>query len=769
MARRRSSALAIAWYLIHGFRVAFRVCLERQRPGPAVPGRSYTRSPELRDVMTTDIRQSLRFLARRPLLSLSVIITVALAVSATTTVFAVVDGVLLEPLPYASPDRLVAIWETNPAAEDRNVVSPANFLTWRDELESFDAISSILETGTTIIEDGVPERVGWIQASADYFEMVGAGAVVGRLYSQAEDQPGGGNVVVLSEGFWQRRFGADPTVVGRTIQLGFRPGGALFEVIGVFSWRLALRCGCVHRNDASPLAMTHIQGSAWIVLAAACRVSRWDIGRYRQKPLLARPLLSHWPTTSSRRQKCLREVSSKRPCRSGSGGANRSALMKIHKSTMFVAMTAMLAMAACDDTPTTPDFDADNSAVVEGRVDETTPSQSSAAGPQKAPGTAAQTVSVVQISSSGEYSELASADVQADGTYRVDSVPAGRTNTAVVAYVDGRAAGEVLIHSEIESQATVRAAPITYETTMQTRAYARVVASGRADQTSSTELALFLHANGSELEALLASDAELDAVADGSAEASATMNEIFADAGVSLDASTRSDLMVDAAVNLAADLLGGLSLEAAHDRYADAAIDAWAGAGARLETIVMATAGAASTLDAAVEGRTTVRGRIITEPVLFNLRARERAAVQHESSAEASLAAAIEASLVDARAGVEATSSTAADVKSELETRLSATIDAASDAAVELLAAGSSTTVRANVRAAAETALTEATLNARLEGAASASAAASAMADYRASVRSAVQAMVDAAGDTSADVDVITELFIAACGGAYIR
>ncbi|MBT8488050.1 MAG: hypothetical protein HKN72_11255 [Gemmatimonadetes bacterium] len=443
--------------------------------------------------------------------------------------------------------------------------------------------------------------------------------------------------------------------------------------------------------------------------------------------------------------------------------------MKIRNSTMFVAMTALLTMAACDDTPTTPDFDEENAAVVEGRVDETTPPQSSANGPQKAPGTAAQTVSVVQISSSGEYGELASADVQADGTYRIESVPYGRTNTAVVAYVDGRAAGEVMIHGEIRARSTVRAAPITYETTMETRTYARIMASGRADQTSTTDVALLLRANGSELETLLASDAELDAVAEGSAEAGATMNDVFANAGVSLGASTRSNLMIGAAADFAADLLGGISLEVAHDDYADAAIDAWSSAGARLETIVMATAGAATTLDAVIEGRTSVRGRIITEPVLFNLRARERAAAQYESSAEATLAAAVESSLADARAGVEASSSTAAEVKSELETRLNATIDVAADAAVDLLAAGASFAVQANVRAAAETALAEATLNTRLESAATASAAASAMADYRASVRSAVQAMVEAAGDTDADVDVITELFIAACGGAYIR
>lgn len=442
--------------------------------------------------------------------------------------------------------------------------------------------------------------------------------------------------------------------------------------------------------------------------------------------------------------------------------------MIIRTNKGIVALIAMFAIAACDDTPTDPRIDGNTDATVEGRVEETTPSSSSASSPQQAPGTEAQTVSVVEISSSGSYSELASAEVAADGTYRIEGVPSGRTNTAVVAYVDGRAAGEVLIHGEIRSQANIQPAPITYETTMETRTYARIRASGRAGETSTSEVALLLRAEGSEIESTLASDTELQAIADGSADAGATMGSVFADAGVSLDADARSDLLLDAAVELAADLVAGLSIDLAHEDYVDAAIDAFVGAGAELETVVMATAGAASTFDAQLEGQTSVRGRLVSQPVMMNLRARQRAAARYETSGEAVLASAIESSLASARAGME-TATTASEVKTELQTRLEATIDVAADAAVELLAAGASTTVQADVRAAAETALSEAVLRTRLEGAASASAAASAMADYRASVRSAVQAMVDAAGDTSADVDVITDLFIAACAGAYIR
>lgn len=229
---RGPTFVARLWYVVQGVRVAARVRLQRRHTA-----RAHGRSSYFQDIVRTDVRQSIRFLLRRPVLSGSITLTVALAVAATTSVFAVVDGVLLEPLRYVSPERLAIVWETAPQGERRSAVSPANFLAWRDELESFDAMASLLETSTTMIVDGVAERVGWVQASAAYFEIVGAEAVVGRLYGEAEDQPGAGDVVVLSEDFWRRRFGSDPAIVGGTIQLGLRPGGWPVTVLGVLADR----------------------------------------------------------------------------------------------------------------------------------------------------------------------------------------------------------------------------------------------------------------------------------------------------------------------------------------------------------------------------------------------------------------------------------------------------------------------------------------------------------------------------------------------------
>ena len=216
-----------AWYLLQGARVAARMRWERRhRPRAA-------RAPTARDGLASDLRQGARALRRRPGLTAAIVLTVALAVSSTTVAFAVVDGVLLEPLPYRSPERLVAVWETNPRGNPRNVVSPANYLAWRDQLESFQSLAAIVEGSNTLQFPEGPERVGVVQASAEYFEVVGAEPLIGRLYDDADDAAGADPVAVLAESYWRRRFGADPSVLGRAIRVGERT----LTVVGVLPER----------------------------------------------------------------------------------------------------------------------------------------------------------------------------------------------------------------------------------------------------------------------------------------------------------------------------------------------------------------------------------------------------------------------------------------------------------------------------------------------------------------------------------------------------
>lgn len=220
---RRAAPLAVAWYLLEAARLVVRLRWEERRG--RLPDAERRRSPPTPpssrgDRMRIELRQAARFLLRRPAFSGAVVLTVALAIATTTVVFAIVDGVLLEPLPYRNADRLVALWERNPRGNERNVVSPANFLTWREELASFDAVASIIESSTAMLGEGEPERIGFVQAAPAYFEAVGAEALAGRLFTEADDAAGADPVIVLSEGFWRRRYGSDPGVLGRTLDLG---------------------------------------------------------------------------------------------------------------------------------------------------------------------------------------------------------------------------------------------------------------------------------------------------------------------------------------------------------------------------------------------------------------------------------------------------------------------------------------------------------------------------------------------------------------------
>lgn len=203
--------------------------------------------------MRSELVLASRVLVRRPILSLAISLTIGLAIAATTVAYAVVDGILLEPLPYAEPDRLVTIWErTLNRDQPRNTVSPANVIAWREQLRSVERVASLVELTATLAGDGEPEQIGLLQASADYFPVLGAEPLLGRLYGAADDVFGGPRVAVLSEGFWRRRYGADPGVVGRPVELN----GTSYEVIGVLPARFDLApryaWGLGHRDVLVP-------------------------------------------------------------------------------------------------------------------------------------------------------------------------------------------------------------------------------------------------------------------------------------------------------------------------------------------------------------------------------------------------------------------------------------------------------------------------------------------------------------------------------------
>jgi predicted permease len=164
---------------------------------------------------------------RTPAFTLAAVAALALGIGANTAIFSVVNTVLLRPLPYPDPGRLVSFLNTSPQGSGPGA-SPTKFNTWRRQTSAFQDVSAYRVSVVNLTE-GEPEQVGTAHVSADFFRLFGAPVIAGRTFAAAEDVPGGGRVAVLSEGFWKRRFGGDAGAVGRTISLNGEP----HEVIGV--------------------------------------------------------------------------------------------------------------------------------------------------------------------------------------------------------------------------------------------------------------------------------------------------------------------------------------------------------------------------------------------------------------------------------------------------------------------------------------------------------------------------------------------------------
>jgi putative ABC transport system permease protein len=176
-----------------------------------------------------DLRYALRMLRRDVGFSTVAILTLALGIGANTAIFSVVNAVLLEPLPYADPHRLAVLWERNTTiGKERDPVTPLNFQDWRRENATFDDLGGYRFRGYVLSQSGSPEQLTALSMSASVFKVLGVDAAAGRVFSEDEERRRD-RVVVLTHGFWQRRFGADASVIGRTIALDDRA----FTVVGV--------------------------------------------------------------------------------------------------------------------------------------------------------------------------------------------------------------------------------------------------------------------------------------------------------------------------------------------------------------------------------------------------------------------------------------------------------------------------------------------------------------------------------------------------------
>ena len=181
-------------------------------------------------VLLQDLRYSVRMLIKRPGFTVMVVLVLALGIGVNSAFFSVVNAVLLRPIPWKDPERIVSVWETNlKRGENRVLVSTVNFLDWRDQSNVFEHMAGWRFLYLNLSGGGEAERVQGLTVTPDYFPLLSVTAALGRTFTPEEEQPGHDKVVVLSHRLWQRRFGSDPNLIGQQITVEGEP----HTVIGV--------------------------------------------------------------------------------------------------------------------------------------------------------------------------------------------------------------------------------------------------------------------------------------------------------------------------------------------------------------------------------------------------------------------------------------------------------------------------------------------------------------------------------------------------------
>src|SRR4029078_3396971 len=164
--------------------------------------------------LINDLHYGLRMLLKHPLVPAIAVITLALGIGANTAIFSVVNAVLLNPLPFREPDRVVALWE-NVANQGRWRVAPANFHDWKNQNTVFEGVAAFGRNSLTLTGDGEPEQLVGARVSSGYFSVVGIEPFIGRAFAADEYEPGKGRVVILAHTLWQRRYGGDRNIINR--------------------------------------------------------------------------------------------------------------------------------------------------------------------------------------------------------------------------------------------------------------------------------------------------------------------------------------------------------------------------------------------------------------------------------------------------------------------------------------------------------------------------------------------------------------------------
>jgi putative ABC transport system permease protein len=201
------------------------------------------------DNLLQDVRYGIRTLVRQPGFAATAILTLALGIGATTAIFSVVNAVVLRPMPFDAPERVMVVTNTNTKTGARNTtISGPDFVDWRAQNRSFEVLSYFVGAGeTSVTVNNVSDYTAVARVAPGYFQVFGATPRLGRLFAPEEQQPGGPDVVVISEAYWRRQFASDPAVIGSTITVAQRRR----TIIGVTDLRYPARTD-IYYPDATP-------------------------------------------------------------------------------------------------------------------------------------------------------------------------------------------------------------------------------------------------------------------------------------------------------------------------------------------------------------------------------------------------------------------------------------------------------------------------------------------------------------------------------------
>jgi putative ABC transport system permease protein len=249
--------------------------------------------------MMSELRYAIRTLIKSPGFTAIAVLTIGLGIGANTAIFSVVNTVLLRPLPYPHPERLMLVWVHNPRQGfDKDVTSYPTFDDWRNQSRSFERIAAYFGASVSLTGAGDPAQLRGARVTPSFFSTLNVQPAWGRWFTEQDAAAGHERVVILDHSLWQARFGSDPAIVGRTIQLSGQP----YEVVGV------MPAGFRYPDDSTlwlPLApvepykeIMESRGSYWLTVIGRLRADSTQAAAQTEMDLIARQLEAQHPDTN---------------------------------------------------------------------------------------------------------------------------------------------------------------------------------------------------------------------------------------------------------------------------------------------------------------------------------------------------------------------------------------------------------------------------------------------------------------------------------------